>query len=749
MNRATALLEQGRHEEAEGGYDEALPLYHEHAPPAEYAGCLLNRANALFRQGLYKEAEAGYDEALPLLREHGPPANYARCLVTRANALLEQGLYKEAEAGYDEALPLLREHGPPAYYAHSLAARAAALQLQGLYKEAEAGYDEALPLLREHALPAYYAQCLSRRAGALHLQGRHIEAVETYEQARRELRRARRLGRIDETGLEFGAEWEKIFRFSIEAALVAGRPDKAHESACDGKAGLLDDLRLRQQESESEPEKVGRARGELTDWMRHHAPTFPAGKEPPTEAQLKLFAQQVAAFRAERDRRTRAYITTWGQVHHAYSAGRPLPQAEDPPTLAEIQACLPADWAVIDFWRTANDEFTTFVLFHDHLHVQKLTLPFGRLKRKLQQFVRDLRSPTSVIDQGVLNDLYAYLFLPLRNLLQGHRTQGLYLVPHDFLHVLPLHAAKLGDSCLCDEYTIAYLPSAALLSRLPALSLDGSAFIVSNPGEGTDSTLPFSTWEGQKVRDRFGGGSFHPGKAGTYAATAGWSSAGLAHFSCHGYGDAEFAPRSHLCLADDLLLAHDVVYRRPSLREGALVVLNGCETGLPDLRALDEAMGLMTAFLLKGAALVLSTQWSVADLCAAEMVLTFVDELRRGGAPAMALRVAQKVARDMSVPRILDRINEVEAIFPIGSPEHAKLKLNRAWVCWHAGLLDEARQAARQAEAPLRRMGLAREVESLFRTLDEAQRTGGPPPTERPFASPAYWAAFQLVGRAT
>ena len=73
------------------------------------------------------------------------------------------------------------------------------------------------------------------------------------------------------------------------------------------------------------------------------------------------------------------------------------------------------------------------------------------------------------------------------------------------------------------------------------------------------------------------------GPAARFAATECWGESGLVCFSCHGYGDEQFAPRSHLRLADDLLMAHDVVYRRPPLKEGALVVLNGCQTSVPDL----------------------------------------------------------------------------------------------------------------------------------------------------------------------
>src|SRR5204863_8946019 len=142
--------------------------------------------------------------------------------------------------------------------------------------------------------------------------------------------------------------------------------------------------------------------------------------------------------------------------------------------------------------------------------------------------------------------------------------------------------------------------------------------------EGTRYTLPFSHWEGRQLAARWPCGQVHIGKEAAWGRVPEWSDAALVHFSCHGSGYAHFAPLSHLRLADDLLLAHDVLYRLPPLKRGAVVILNGCETGSRDTRAVDEGMGLMSAFLLRGASLVMSTLWPIDDAVAAEVVLTFL-----------------------------------------------------------------------------------------------------------------------------
>ena len=98
---------------------------------------------------------------------------------------------------------------------------------------------------------------------------------------------------------------------------------------------------------------------------------------------------------------------------------------------------------------------------------------------------------------------------------------GLYLVPHGYLHLLPLHAARRQDErtdprFLCDDFLISYLPSAALLPELPAPDWRGRVHSLANPEEGTRHTLPFSQWEGRQLQPRYPDARLHVGKTGTW-----------------------------------------------------------------------------------------------------------------------------------------------------------------------------------------------------------------------------------------
>jgi tetratricopeptide (TPR) repeat protein/CHAT domain-containing protein len=791
MNRANTLQSMGRYAEAVAGYEEALPLYRHHGLPVDLARCLMNRASTLQSMGRYSEAVSGYGEALPLFRQHGLPADLARCLTNRANTLQSMGVHAGAVAGYEEALPLFLQHGLPADLARCLASRANALESMGRSVEAVAGYGEALPLFRQHGLAAEVAGCLMNRANTLQSMDCFAEAVAAYEQidcsalseddrvkyhgcfagalckvgqtshgleqytlCRRTLRRARHLGGIDETSLEFVAIRQGNLHEAVRVALEEGRYALAFDTVQDGKAGVLGDLRQRLPALVCEdPELLLEARKELTDWLRVGLPLPPgrsAGRfalDPPLEAYLQTFR-----------------ITT--KLGRLAGEGAGSSSGEEPEqegaTLARVQAVLPADWALLDFWQS-DENLTVFVVTRTGFRVVPLR-PFERnprLRERLGQLVGYLENPLSPPvdwDQNgsqVWNDLRQCVFADLLPHLDG--ISGLYLVPHGLWHAVPLHAAQWHDPVtgdpvyLADRFAIAYLPSAALLPDLPPLRLAGRVLSLANPDRGREGlTLPFSEWEARRLQATLPfSGEFSAGEDATLDRADHWEETALLHFSCHGMGDERFAPLSRLSLRDDFLLAHDVVYRRPPLPEGALVVLNGCQTAVRDWRAVDEGMGLMSAFLLRGAGLVLATQWSVLDHCAAEMVTTFLEALvNRGVSPTDALRLAQQRARTISPREIEERCEEVLQLFPEQQYpcEAAQIHTLATKAARNAGRWAGAREHGPRAEAlPRPAGGKAERVGALSR---EGCWTRNP---ERggDYDDPLYWAAFQLVGRVT
>jgi CHAT domain-containing protein/tetratricopeptide (TPR) repeat protein len=765
----------GRYAEAVSGYGEALPLFRQYGLPADLARCLTNRANALQSMGVHAGAVAGYEEALPLFRQHGLPAELARCLTNRANALQSMGRSEEAVAGYGEALPLFREHGLPTDVAACLMNRANTLQSMGRYAEAVAAYEQIdCSALSEDDRVKYHGGF----AGTLCKVGQPARGLEQYTLCRQTLRRARHLGGIDETSLEFVAIRQGNLHEAVRVALEEKRYVLAFETVQDGKAGVLGDLRQRLPALVCEDaELLLEARKELTDWLRVARPgdgePHRFGLAPPLEAYLQTFRITTSTLGrpALVAAASRAAAAAVGPGTRRVAADLPRPASPSPndgpdlegAILSRVQAVLPPDWALLDFWQS-DEDLTVFVVTRTGFRVVSLR-PFERnprLRERLGHLVGYLENPLSPPadwDQNgsqVWDDLRQCVFADLLPHLDG--ISGLYLVPHGLWHAVPLHAAQWHDPAtgdpiyLADRFAIAYLPSAALLPDLPPLRLTGRILSLANPDRGREGlTLPFSEWEARRLRATLPfAGEFYAGEEATLDRADRWEETALLHFSCHGMGDERFAPLSRLSLRDDFLLAHDVVYRRPPLPEGALVVLNGCQTAVRDWRAVDEGMGLMSAFLLRGAGLVLATQWSVLDHCAAEMVTTFLEALvNRGVSPTDALRLAQQRARTISPSETEERCEEVMKLFPEGQYpcEVAQIHSLAIKAARVAGRWAGAREQGRRTEA-LRRLAGGEEAERVAALSGEG-RLAREPDRGGEYDDPLYWAAFQLVGRVT
>jgi CHAT domain-containing protein len=182
------------------------------------------------------------------------------------------------------------------------------------------------------------------------------------------------------------------------------------------------------------------------------------------------------------------------------------------------------------------------------------------------------------------------------------------------------------------------------------------------------------------------------------------------------------------------------------------VVLNGCQTGVRDWRAVDEGMGLMSAFLVRGAALILATQWRVHDYCAAEIVTSFLTEfLRNNVPPTAALRRAVRRARALSADEIERRCTEALRLFRperMYPHEVARIHKQAALAALWSGKESLVRQHGPQAVRALRDVEAVEETEELEGALAGGTPRADPSRSNR-YEDPVYWAAFQLIGRVT
>ncbi|MEC4816606.1 MAG: CHAT domain-containing protein, partial [Scytonema sp. PMC 1069.18] len=304
----------------------------------------------------------------------------------------------------------------------------------------------------------------------------------------------------------------------------------------------------------------------------------------------------------------------------------------------------------------------------------------------------------------------------------------LILIPHRYLHLLPLHALPLAqDSNLFDRFPggVSYAPSCQLLQLAQTRQRPkfNHLFAVQNP----TGDLTYTDIEVETIQSYFSTTNLLKQKIATKEAVDDTSLATIhcAHFSCHGYFNATQPRKSALILANAHLnsappqtdaenylslasggvldlnkcMTLDSIFTL-NLEQCRLVTLSACETGLIDFRNIsDEYIGLPSGFLYAGASSVVSSLWTVNDLSTAFLMIRFYQNLQNGLAVALALNQAQLWLKNLT-----------------------KVELD-TWI--------EENQLPLQ---PAVRMNLRHH---LYKLEDDA----------KPFKLPFYWAAFCAIGQ--
>jgi CHAT domain-containing protein len=290
---------------------------------------------------------------------------------------------------------------------------------------------------------------------------------------------------------------------------------------------------------------------------------------------------------------------------------------------------------------------------------------------------------------------------PLVDHLQKQHLRQATLIPTGYLSFLPLHAAYTRDPnghrrYACDDIQFTYAPNALSLPAartVAAQTPSPSLLAINNPTED----LASASYEVQKAIGAFPNKGewkvLSNAKATRTAVLNALPSYTVAHFACHGSANFRTPLDSGLLMADETLTLRDLLdLKFQGLR---LAILSACETGIPGTELPDEVVSLPTGLLQAGAAGVVSSLWSVADLSTMVLLSRFYD-LWRPQSPAAtpldppaALRQAQLWLRDSTGPQLA----------PYLQASHPEL----------AAKLEHAHD-------------------------------------KRPFAHPFYWAAFTYVG---
>jgi CHAT domain-containing protein len=143
------------------------------------------------------------------------------------------------------------------------------------------------------------------------------------------------------------------------------------------------------------------------------------------------------------------------------------------------------------------------------------------------------------------------------------------------------------------------------------------------------------------------------------------------------------------------------------------VALSACETGLSDIKsASDEFVGLSTGFLFAGCNSVIGTLWTVPDISTGLLMAHFyrllkAPSLQGSGGVALALKQAQHWLRTLTIEQLPEHLDTLHSSLP-----------------------------------PALSDNMAQNIERDVRELNRNHA-----PSDCPFSSPFYWAAFTAVGQ--
>src|SRR5437773_5181703 len=242
--------------------------------------------------------------------------------------------------------------------------------------------------------------------------------------------------------------------------------------------------------------------------------------------------------------------------------------------------------------------------------------------------------------QDHLQKLYEMLIRPVEAFLADAAV--LVFVPFDFLHYVPFHALFDGTAYLADRFIVSYAPTATIhrLFRERKQSSNAGALLIGVP----DEAAPLIAQEIENIRSVLPDArSFVGPEATKQCLTREMESAGIIHIASHAIFRPDNPMFSSLQLHDAALNFFDIYNLRTS---ASLVTLSGCGTGLSNVVAGDELLGLIRGFLYAGATSVVLSLWDVNDRTTASLMRSVYGYLAVGGTKVQSLRSAMLSVRD-------------------------------------------------------------------------------------------------------
>jgi CHAT domain-containing protein/Tfp pilus assembly protein PilF len=325
------------------------------------------------------------------------------------------------------------------------------------------------------------------------------------------------------------------------------------------------------------------------------------------------------------------------------------------------------------------------------LEVYSKTVKSESMKALTASVLEEVRSGANGRLGTLLREMSSYLLDPVADAIAD--VEHIHVVPHSFLHRIPLHALPYDGRTLIDRYSMSYSPSASILRylvRKPSTRPKASLVV-----GASKSDLVFGELEARRIASILGCNAVVGNEATRQYLCANLENKDIISFSCHAKFDPRDALNSRVMLpSGEVITARDWFKTRISSQ---LVSLSACETGESQERPGDEMIGLVRSIIFAGGRSILASLWPVNDLAAYITMTKFYEKYYEEGlSRPQSLREAQLFLRDLTTRDLSLIIGE------------------------------------------MRREGYALpgEVDEILRMPHEA----------KPFDGVAHWGAFELIG---
>ncbi len=643
---AEAYLDLNMATEAAAIYARVTPVFARLGMRAEQAWALAHHGQAAVILGQYDEAQARFAEARHLFVEEGNTLSAALVTLFEAHLAYRRGDYAtslEAASSCADVFARAGSHG------RALLAR----WLQGEALRSLGRHDEARSVLQAVGQEAGWRNVPQIAQRAQTSLGLLAAAAGDGAQAEAALRHAVTLIETlraplpsEELRAAFVADklgpYDALIRLYLQE--TPSRLGEALACAEAARARALAEVLGGSVQTLTRPRdafearlltRMTRLREEL-NWLYMRLNRLLATDEPDPSLQANLegaiYAREIAILDLNR------------QMH---LRGGTAPGAVAPFDLSALQQALGADTALVEY-HSLDGEILAFVVTDTTVDVVRelgaeraLEALAAHLRFQIEAPRRGVVSSTTHGNQALrrvrhyLERLYQLLLAPLE---QRLGTRRLVVAPHRILHYVPFHALYDGTCYVIERREVCTVPSAAVLQHCltqPRRACE-RAVLVGHP----DQRAPRVRDEVQALAALFPERVVLLDRAARSEELQRHApDADVLHLACHGVFRPDNPLFSALHLADGRFTTRDAYSLNLRCQ---LVALSACETGVSTVAPGDEPIGLSRGFFAAGAPSLLVSLWTVDDTSTADLMMRFYLDLRRGSAPAAALRAAQR-----------------------------------------------------------------------------------------------------------